>query len=216
MDARIDQVETSGEITEDGTTYPMNNNTWVLGDDDEVIVIDPGHSAEAVLDAVGEREVLAVICTHAHPDHVAAALEVAERDEAPVGLHPKDLLLWRESHPDEEPAIEMADGGMFEVADVSLEVIHTPGHTPGSVCLYCEELGVVFSGDTLLASGPARYCGRFPDFPGQLTAVGEYLLTLPPDTRVLPGHGEEITVADAEKRFDSWASAGPGQLAEAE
>ncbi|HEY3733759.1 MAG TPA: MBL fold metallo-hydrolase [Streptosporangiaceae bacterium] len=214
MDARIDQVETSGEITEDGTTYPMHNNTWLLGDDDEVIVIDPGHSAEAVLDAVGEREVLAVICTHAHPDHVAAALEVAERDEAPVGLHPKDLLLWRESHPEEEPVIEMADGGIFEVADVSLEVIHTPGHTPGSVCLYCEELGVVFSGDTLLASGPAPYCGEFRDFAGQLTAVGENLLTLPADTRVLPGHGEEITVAAAEKQFDSWVTAGPDGLAE--
>ncbi len=103
----------------------------------------------------------------------------------------------------------MADGGIFEVADVRLEVIYSPGHTPGSVCLYCEELGVVFSGDTLLASGPAPYCGAFPDFPGQLTAIGEYLLTLPPDTRVLPGHGEETTVAAAEKRFDGWVTAGP-------
>lgn len=214
MDARIDQVETSGEIVEDDTTYPMENNTWVIGDDEEAIVIDPGHSAQAVLDVVAGREVLAVICTHGHPDHVAAAIEVAERDEAPIALHPKDLTTWRDSHPDDEPDIEMADGGIFEIADVRLEVIHTPGHTPGSVCLYCDELGVVFSGDTLLASGPARYCGEFPDFPAQLTAVGEYLLTLPPDTRVLPGHGEEITVADAEKRFDSWASAGPDPLAE--
>ena len=216
MDARIDHVETSGEIVEDGTTYPMQNNTWVIGDDEEAIVIDPGHSAQAVLDVVADREVLAVICTHAHPDHVAGAIEVAEPDEAPIALHPKDLPVWRDSHPDDDPDIEMADGGIFEVADVRLEVIHTPGHTPGSVCLYCDELGVVFSGDTLLASGPARYCGRFPDFPAQLTAVGEYLLTLPPDTRVLPGHGEETTVSDAEKRFDSWASAGPDPLAGSE
>ena len=74
----------------------------------------------------------------------------------------------------------------LQVADARLEVIVSPGHTPGSVCLYCEELGVVFSGDTLLASGPGRYCGEFPNFPAQLTAVGEYLLTLPPRTRVLP------------------------------
>ncbi len=103
----------------------------------------------------------------------------------------------------------MADGGVFEVADAGLEVIFSPGHTPGSVCLYCEELGVVFTGDTLLATGPAPYCGEFPDFPGQVTAVGEYLLTLPPDTRVLPGHGEETTVEAAEKHFDGWVSAGP-------
>ena len=209
MDARIEQVVTSGEITEDGTVYPMENNTWVIGDDDEVIVIDPGHDAAAVLDVVGEREVAAVICTHGHPDHVAAAVQVAERDEAPIALHPKDLLFWRDTHED-DPDIEMADGGVFEVADAALEVIYTPGHTPGSVCLYCEDLGVVFSGDALLATGPARYCGEYPDFPGQISAVGEYLLTMPPDTRVLPGHGEESTVAAAEKQFDSWVSAGPG------
>jgi glyoxylase-like metal-dependent hydrolase (beta-lactamase superfamily II) len=213
MDARIDQVVTSGEITEDDTTYQMENNTWVIGDDDEAIVIDPGHDAAAVLEAVDEREIIAVICTHGHPDHVAAAVEVAGRDEAPIALHPKDLLFWRDVH-DDDPEIEMAEGGIFEVADVQLEVIHSPGHSPGSVCLYCEDLGVVFSGDTLLATGPARYCGEFPDFPGQVSAVGEYLLTLPPETRVLPGHGEETTVAAAEKRFDSWVSAGPDGIFE--
>jgi glyoxylase-like metal-dependent hydrolase (beta-lactamase superfamily II) len=208
MDARIDQVVTSGEVTVDDTAHEMETNTWIIGDDGEVIVIDPGHDAQTVLDVVDEREVIAVICTHAHPDHVAAAIKTAERDEAPIALHPRDLPLWREAL-DDEPDIEMADGGIFEVADVRLEVIYSPGHTPGSVCLYCEELGVVFSGDTLLASGPAPYCGAFPDFPGQLTAIGEYLLTLPPDTRVLPGHGEETTVEAAEKRFDGWVTAGP-------
>jgi glyoxylase-like metal-dependent hydrolase (beta-lactamase superfamily II) len=212
MDARIDQVVTSGEITEDGTAYKTENNTWVIGDDSEVIVIDPGHDAQAVLDVVAEREVIAVICTHGHPDHVTAAIATAERDEAPIALHPRDLPFWRDTH-DQEPDIEMADGGIFEVADVALEVIFSPGHSPGSVCLYCEELGVVFSGDTLLATGPALYCGEFPDFAGQLTAVGEYVLTLPPDTRVLPGHGEETTVEAAEKRFDGWVSAGPDAAA---
>jgi glyoxylase-like metal-dependent hydrolase (beta-lactamase superfamily II) len=183
-------------------------NAWLVGDQDEVIVIDPGSDATAVLKAVGEREVLAVICTHGHPEHVAAAIEVADRDAAPIALHPLDRVLWREAHPDEDADIDMADGGLFEIADVQLEVIQSPGHTPGSVCLYCEDLDVVFSGDTLLAAGPAPHDGEFPDFPGQLTAIGEQLLTLPGPTRVLPGHGEEITVAAAEKLFDSWASAG--------
>jgi len=184
-------------------------NAWIIGDDDEVIVIDPGPDADRVLDAVSDREVLAVICTHGHADHVAAAVQVAERDEAPVALHPKDRLLWREAHPHDDAEIEMADGGIFEVADVQLEVMHTPGHTVGSVCLYCEELGVVFTGHTLLATGPSPHDHEFPDFAGQLTAIGEHLLTLPSATRVLPGQGGETTIGVAEKRFDAWVAAGP-------
>jgi len=184
-------------------------NTWIVGDDEEVIVIDPGSDAAAVLHAVGEREVLAVICTHGHPEHVAAAVDVADRDAAQIALHPLDRVRWREAHPGEDAGIEMADGGIFEVADVQLEVIHSPGHSPGSVCLYCEDLGAVFTGHTLLATGPATHDGEFPDFAGQLTAIGEQLLTLPAGTRVLPGSGGEITVAAAEKMFDSWVTAGP-------
>jgi glyoxylase-like metal-dependent hydrolase (beta-lactamase superfamily II) len=103
----------------------------------------------------------------------------------------------------------MEEAGIFEVADAALEVLHTPGHTPGSVSLYCEELAVVFSGDALLADGPAPHAGEYPDFPGQLNAIGQELLTLPPQVRVLPGHGEEITVETAGKRFDSWVTSGP-------
>ena len=189
---------------------PGDGTAWVVGDDDEVIVIDPGEDAAGVLEAVGDREILAVICTHGHASHVAAAAEVAERDEAPVALHRADRLLWRTAHRGGDPEIEMADGGRFDVADVQLEVIHTGGHTPGSVSIYCEDLGVVFTGDSLAAHGPVPHEGVFADFPGQLTAIGERLLDLPPQTRVLPGHGEESTIGDAAKRFDGWVSAGPG------
>jgi len=205
MDARIEQVPGGGA---------GDVNAWIVGDDQEVIVIDPGRNAAAVLDAVGDREILAVICTHGHPAHTAAAVEVAGRDEAQVALHRRDRLAWREAHPDDDAEIEMEDGGIFEVGDTRLEVIHAPGHTPGSVCLYSEELGAVFSGDVLLASGPVPHDGEYPDFPAQLNAIGEHLLTLPGDTRVLPGHGEETTVAEAERRFDSWVTAGPSLAAE--
>jgi glyoxylase-like metal-dependent hydrolase (beta-lactamase superfamily II) len=213
MSARIDRV--SSPTAADGGSGTAEINVWVIGDDEEVIVIDPGSDPAAVLDVVGDREVLAVICTHGHADHVAAALEVAERDEAAVALHRKDKLLWRESHPGDHADIEMEDGGIFEVADVQLEVIYAPGHTLGSVCLYCEQLGVVFTGHVLLAVGPAPQDGEFPDFAGQLTAIGEHLLDLPSGTRVLPGHGQETTIAAAEKKFDSWVAAGsdPSSLA---
>jgi glyoxylase-like metal-dependent hydrolase (beta-lactamase superfamily II) len=207
MSIRIDRP--SSPVAADGGSATAEINVWIVGDDEEVIVIDPGSDAAGVLDLVGDREVLAIICTHGHAGHVAAALEVADRDEAPVALHPKDRLLWREAHTGESPDIDMEDGGIFEVADAALEVIHAPGHTDGSVCLYCEDLGVVFTGDVLQAGGPVPHDGEFPDFAGQLTAIGEHLLTLPPATRVLPGHGRETTIAAAEKRFDSWVSAGP-------
>jgi glyoxylase-like metal-dependent hydrolase (beta-lactamase superfamily II) len=197
MTARIEQVS-SEKI-----------NAWIIGDDEEVIVIDPGRDPAGVLAAVGDREVLAVICTHGHPDHVAAALEVADPDAAPVALHPKDRNLWRDAYPEGDAEIEMSDGGVFEVANVRLEVIHAPGHTAGSVCLYCEDLEAVFTGHTLAASGPVPHDGEYPDFAGQLNAIGEGLLTLPGRTRVLPGEGEETTIAATEKQFDSWFTAGP-------
>lgn len=199
MTARIELVSSS----------PRGVNTWIIGDRDEVIVIDPGRDPAAVLDAVGDREVLAVICTHGHADHVAAAQEVADRDEAPVALHPRDRQLWREVH-DDDAEIEMADGGIFEVAGVALEVMYTPGHTDGSVCLYCEGLGVVFTGHVLGADGPVRHEDEFPDFAEQINAIGEQLLTLPAGTRVLPGQGEETTIGAAEKNFDTWFTEGPG------
>lgn len=217
MSTRIDRVVSSGllvvEDAAEGGPQEIETNTWIIGDDDEVIVIDPAHDAAAVLNAVGDREVLAVICTHGHADHIAAAVEVAERDEAPIALHASDQLAWRGVHAQDDPEIVMEDGGVFDVADVRLEVMHTPGNSRGAVCVYCQDLGVVFSGDTLLKGRPGPYGGGYPDFPGQLTSIGERLLTLPAQTRVLPGHGEETTIAAEEKRFDSWVSAGPDALA---
>src|ERR1039458_2501447 len=206
MEARIERVASPGD------SDAPEGNAWIVGDDEEVIVVDPGRDGGAVLAAVGDRGILAIICTPGHATHVAAAPEVAARDEAPVALPPRDRLVWREAHRDGDPDIEMEDGGIFEVADVSLEVIHAPGHTPGSVCLYSEELEVVFAGDVLMASGPVPHHHEYPHFPPQLSAIGERVLTLPGPTRVLPGHGEETTVSAAQKRFDSWVTAGPVPL----
>lgn len=202
MQARIDRVT--------GTV-----NTWIVGDDDEVIVIDPGEVATAVLDAVGDREVAAVICTHGHSRHVAAALEVAKRDEAPVALHPGDKLPWRDAHGQTQPDIDMEDGGVFEVADVSLEVIFTPGHSSGSVSLYCEELETLFTGDAVSLDGPVPHEGYFTDFSRQLSSIGAGVLTLDSHTKILPGHGDETTVAVIERKFDSWVSAGADGMVDA-
>jgi glyoxylase-like metal-dependent hydrolase (beta-lactamase superfamily II) len=195
QDARIDRV--TGRA-----------NSWIIGDDDEVIVIDPGEDAAAVLDAVADRAILAVICTHGHAGHSAAAIDVAKRDESLVALHPGDRMAWREVHAGVQPDIDMEDGGKFEVAGVTLEVLHAPGHSRGSCCLYCDDLDVVFSGDVVSEAGPVARDDGYPNWGRQLDAIGGQILTLPPDTRILPGHGAEFTVALAEKRFDTWVAAG--------
>jgi glyoxylase-like metal-dependent hydrolase (beta-lactamase superfamily II) len=198
QDARIDTVT--------GTA-----NTWIVGDGEEVIVIDPGDDAEPVLAAVGGREIVAVICTHAHAGHAAAAVAVAARDEAPVALHPADRQAWRELH-DADPDIDMEDGGTFEAAGLILEVVHAPGHSRGSVVLYCEELDAAFTGDVVTATGPVARADGFPNWGRQLDAIGAHVLTLPAQTRLLPGHGAEFTVAVADKRFNAWVAAGQDQV----
>ncbi len=188
-------------------------NTWIVGDDDEVIVIDPGDDAALVLTAVGDREIMAVICTHGHAAHAAAAIAVAKRDEAPVALHPADRQAWRDVH-DTDADIAMEDGGTFEVAGVTLEVLHAPGHSRGSVVLYCQELEAAFTGDVVGATGPVPHDDGFPNWGRQLDAIGAQILTLPSDTRLLSGHGAELTVAVADKRFNVWVAAGQDQALE--
>lgn len=206
MTARIERVVTSGVVENDDEEFKVENNTWIVGDDDEVIVIDPSRDAEKILEKVGDREVLAVICTHGLPDLVGAAIEVAAKDEAVIALHPKDKRLWRQTWEDTYPDIDMEDDGLFAVADVQLEVMTTPGITAGGVSLLCEELGAVFTGKTLLADGPGKLGGEYPALADQLTSIGERIFTLPGDTRVLPAHGEETTVSALEPQFDRWLS----------
>ncbi|AWS46675.1 MBL fold metallo-hydrolase [Streptosporangium sp. 'caverna'] len=206
MTARIERVVTEGVVDVDGVEHKVENNTWILGDDEDVIVIDPARDAEKILEKVGEREVLAVICTHGLPDHVGAAIEVAARDEAVVALNPKDRPLWRQTWPQTWPDIDMEDEGLFEVADVQLEVMSTPGVSLGGVSLYCEALGAVFTGKTLQADGPGKIGGEYPALADQLSSIGSALFTLKHGTRVLPAHGEETTIGDLEPQFDAWLS----------
>lgn len=213
MTARVECVVTAGRVersTQEGE-HEVETNVWIVGDDDEVIVVDAAHDASAILSAVGEREVLAVVCTHGLPGHINAAIEVAERDEALVALHPKDRMLWDAVYPDREPDIEIEQGGILEVAGEQFDVVHTPGHTPGGVCLHAAELETLFSGGTLGKDGPGSVEGSYGDYPTLLTSIGEQLLTLPGATRVLPSIGEETTIEEQDKRFDTWIAQDPDQ-----
>ncbi|MTD54213.1 MBL fold metallo-hydrolase [Amycolatopsis pithecellobii] len=198
MTATVRNVVTSGVFELDGGTWDVDNNVWLLGDESEVFVIDAAHDADAIVSAVGDREVRAIICTHAHNDHVNAAPAVAERTGAPILLHPADRVLWNLTHPDTAPDGELADGQTLTVAGTGLTVLHTPGHAPGAVCLYAPELGIVFTGDTLFSGGPGATGRSYSDHPTIVKSIRTKLFALPDDTVVHTGHGESTTIG-AEK-----------------
>ncbi|MCP2339047.1 MBL fold metallo-hydrolase [Actinomadura rupiterrae] len=208
MAARIDQVVTSGTFSLDGGTWEVDNNVWIVGDDEECVVIDAAHDADAIAAAVGGRRLVAIVSTHGHDDHIDAAPDLAVRTGAPVLLHPDDLMLWKQRHPDASPSGELADGQVIEVAGTELTVLHTPGHSPGAVCLYAPSLGTVFSGDTLFQGGPGATGRSFSDFPTIITSIRERLLALPAGTVVRTGHGDSTTIGDEAPHLDEWIARG--------
>jgi glyoxylase-like metal-dependent hydrolase (beta-lactamase superfamily II) len=206
--ARIDHLVTSGTFSLDGETFDVDNNVWIVGDDDECVVIDAPHDVGAILDAVGGRRVTAIVCTHAHDDHVRYAPELSDRTGAPVLLHPDDAPVWQLTHPDRTPDGELADGQVFSVAGVRLRVLHTPGHAPGAVCLYCPDLGVLFTGDTLFAGGPGATGRSFSDFPTIVESIDRLVAELPPDTVVHTGHGDSTTLGAEAPHRQEWLDRG--------
>jgi glyoxylase-like metal-dependent hydrolase (beta-lactamase superfamily II) len=192
---RVDSGVSSGTFSLDGETFDVDNNVWVIGDDVECLVVDAPHSVEDVLQVVAGRRVLAIVCTHAHDDHVRIAPSLAAAVDAPVLLHPADLPLWRLTHSDELPDGDLADGQQLVVAGTSVTVLHTPGHAPGAVSLYVEDLGVLFTGDTLFNGGPGATGRSFSDPELIMQSIRTRLCTLPPHTVVHPGHGPSTTIA---------------------
>jgi len=206
--ARIEHLVTSGTFSLDGGTWDVDNNVWLVGDDREVIVIDAAHDADAIAEAVGDRRLTAVVCTHAHNDHIDAAPALAERLGAPVLLHPDDLPLWKQTHPDRAPDAELADGQVLSVAGMELTVLHTPGHAPGAVCLYVPALSALFSGDTLFAGGPGATGRSYSHFPTIVESIRERLLTLPAGTVVHTGHGDTTTIGAEAPHLQEWIQRG--------
>jgi glyoxylase-like metal-dependent hydrolase (beta-lactamase superfamily II) len=203
----IDKIITHGTFELDGGSWEVDNNIWIVGDDSEVVVFDAAHTAEPIVDAVGGRRVVAIVCTHGHNDHVTVAPELGATLDAPVLLHPADEVLWRMTHPD-KGFRTIADGDTLRVAETELRALHTPGHSPGSVCWHAPELGTVFSGDTLFAGGPGATGRSYSDFPTILQSISERLGKLPGDTVVHTGHGDSTTVGDEIVHYEEWAARG--------
>ncbi|HET7385749.1 MAG TPA: MBL fold metallo-hydrolase [Nocardioidaceae bacterium] len=195
MSAHVDHAVTSGTFTLDGATFDVDNNVWVLGDASECLVIDAPHDVDAILEVIGMRRVVAIVCTHAHDDHVRVAPALRDRVDAPILLHPDDWPLWELIHPDRTWDADLDDGDRIDVAGISVRVLHTPGHAPGAVCLWAEELGCVFTGDTLFSGGPGATGRSFSDYETLVDSIQRRLFVLPEQTVVHPGHGDDTTIA---------------------
>lgn len=192
--ARVERVVTKGVFSLDGEDFDVDNNIWLVGDDEEVLVIDAAHEADPIVAAVAGRRVVAVLCTHGHNDHINVAVEVAERVDAPIWLHPDDTMLWEVVNPDRPVDASLADGQAVAVAGTTLRVLHTPGHSPGGCCLHDADGAVLFSGDTLFNGGPGATGRSFSSKPTILHSIAKRLLTLPGDTVVHTGHGDDTTI----------------------
>jgi glyoxylase-like metal-dependent hydrolase (beta-lactamase superfamily II) len=185
----VDLTVTAGNYRFDGAAFAVDTNIWLIGDEDEVLIIDAGFDVSAILAAVDGREVVGIACTHAHNDHSDVAVELADQTGAPVLLHPGDAKLWARVNPGRRPDAELADGQVLTVAGTSLVVLHTPGHTAGSVSFHLPDEKLLFSGDTLLAGGPGITGDVLSSRSTLLDSIREKLMKLPGETVVHPGHG---------------------------
>ena len=181
----------------------------------EAVVIDPGGHPERILGIVddGNLEVKFVLNTHCHFDHMAANADIVAATGAPLALHPAELPIlesrggatWfgvsvKESPP---PDLELADQDELKVGTLQFQVLHTPGHSPGSVTLYLEQESVAFDGDVLFAMGIGRTDLPGGDWDTLMKSIRDVLFSLPDETTLYPGHGPETSVGQ-ERQSNPW------------
>jgi glyoxylase-like metal-dependent hydrolase (beta-lactamase superfamily II) len=196
---------------------PLENNCFIIVDEGvkECFITDPGDEPDRLMDYVSENslKVKYLVCTHVHFDHVGALPELQKETGAKIVMHKADLPIYERSDehaamwgfeiaPLPQPDIFVSDGDRITVGNLNFEILHTPGHSPGGICVYGE--GIVVTGDTLFAGSVGR-----TDLPGgditRLRASFRRLMTLPEGIRVLPGHGPETTIGH-ERSYNFFAS----------
>jgi len=208
------------------TVGPLEENCWIVGVAPRCAIVDPGAESDRIFAAV-ERHGLEperILLTHGHVDHIAHCAHVAERYGIGVWVHPADAPLlagpqWPEleallgARPCPAPEGFFEEGTPHEVAGLTLDVLHTPGHTPGGICLIDRESRSILVGDTLFAGGIGRTDLPGGDGPTLVRSIRDRLFALAGDWRCLPGHGPETSLererldnpfVGAHARFSPW------------
>ncbi len=186
------------------TVGAYESNCYIVGSEsaNEGVVIDPGDDGARIIKQIGDLKIKLIILTHGHIDHIAAVNKVRAATGAPVAIHPGDMGALKARiavTPEEQSKIKLLQGGdVINFGDKQLTVLHTPGHSPGSICLLVDK--VCFTGDTLFNFSIGRY-----DFPGGsgaqiMKSIHSKLMTLPDDTAIYPGHGTDSTIGNERRR----------------
>jgi hydroxyacylglutathione hydrolase len=187
------------EVVRLGPLGPYGNNAYIVADSAARVsaIIDMPAEGEKILEALGEANVQAIVATHWHPDHWESYDLVRGATKAPVYVHEAEVRI-----PPERIDARVADGQELRVGSAVLRVIHTPGHTPGSICL---RLGkVLLTGDTLFPGGPGRT--QTPeDLRTVVASIADRLLPLEDDLLVWPGHGDTTTIGAARSEYQQFA-----------
>jgi len=196
------QTHTDGPltITKFDSLGSYGNNAYLVADRGagEALIVDMPSGSQAVLDALGDLKVSAIVLTHTHPDHWAAFDLVKNATGAPVLCHPAEVIM-----PAAKIDRPLSDGDEIAVGSASIRAMHTPGHTPGSTCYLAGS--ILFSGDVLFPGGPGRTQSP-ADLQQSITSITSRLYPLPADTLVLPGHGADTTIADSKREYAIFAS----------
>jgi glyoxylase-like metal-dependent hydrolase (beta-lactamase superfamily II) len=169
-------------------------NVWFVGDGAECAVIDPAGAVGDLLGHCDRRRLRAILWTNVWPESVGTAISLADHTEAVTFLHTDDLVIWRAAEPERRPLRSVPHGLVLDVGGIRLEAIHTPGVTPGALCWHVPSLSAVFTGDTLGLHGAGVADLAASDPSTLMASIRAGLFTLPSETVVHPGRGEDTRI----------------------
>ena len=198
----VDVGDTTVEIRK-FSVGPMDNNVYLIRDtaSDQALLVDAANDADRILAEVDGLHIVGIFTTHGHGDHWQALAAVADATGAPVWLHPGDAEMVPRAA---DHAAE--DGGTITVGGATVQLLHTPGHTPGSTCLL---LGShLFTGDTLFPGGPGNTFGNAAAFEQIMESLRHKLFVLDDETWVYPGHGDDTTLGKERPSLSEWRARG--------